>query len=241
MELPAVLRSPIYLFVSVAVSAFSLAIALVLVAVAYLAPGEGADIAFLVRLDFIFCGVFFLDFVFRVGVLRVRYRWWEYLVDIGSFIPPVGFVSSETRLLRLVRLARVIAILRRILNVNARDHSPTALAVVCFAVAMLMGFMVGFRSIEPNTFDSYMNAFYYTVVTSSTVGYGDLYPKSELGRIVSLGLIFLGIVAFSCMTALLAAKISGTSNELQEVKENQEKILRLLQVRDRRAGRAKLR
>lgn len=223
-------RNPIYILISVIVSAFSLAIALILVGVSYFEPGTSANIEFLVRLDFMFCALFFADFLYRVAFARIRYLWWEYIIDIGSFIPPIGFVSPKLRLLRIVRILRVVAILRKLMVGNVADYTPTAIAIVCLCLSMLFGFVVGFRAIEPDTFKSFLDAFYFTVVTASTVGYGDIYPKSELGRVASLCLIFLGVVSFSCITALLASKISGSSSEIAELKSMQANILKELRA-----------
>ncbi|MGM0370174.1 MAG: potassium channel family protein [Bacillota bacterium] len=71
-------------------------------------------------------------------------------------------------------------------------------------------------------FSSFADALWWVVVTITTVGYGDKYPHSFLGRIIAIILMFLGIGVVSGVTAKFSDLLIGSSRrkELGEVQAN---------------------
>lgn len=69
--------------------------------------------------------------------------------------------------------------------------------------------------VEPNSFDTFFDAIYWAVVTLTTVGYGDIYPTSDIGRIVSMLSSFMGIAIVALPTGIITA---GYMNELDKDK-----------------------
>lgn len=72
------------------------------------------------------------------------------------------------------------------------------------------------NGINDNYFPGIFEAIYFCIVTCSTVGYGDYTPKKWFGRIVVVGLIFAGIIAFCNFTALLSSEY--TTEKLFSIK-----------------------
>ncbi|MCD6436581.1 MAG: transporter substrate-binding domain-containing protein [Clostridiales bacterium] len=62
------------------------------------------------------------------------------------------------------------------------------------------------NGISDSFFPGIFEAIYFCIVTCSTVGYGDYTPKKWIAKVVVVGLIFAGIIAFCNFTALLAAQ-----------------------------------
>ena len=78
-----------------------------------------------------------------------------------------------------------------ILSVVQRERQ--ALITVCvlaggyiFLVALIM------FQVEPESFNSFFDAIYLSVVTLTTVGYGDIYPISQMGKVISMISSFMG-------------------------------------------------
>ena len=69
--------------------------------------------------------------------------------------------------------------------------------------------------VEPDSFDTFFDAIYWAVVTLTTVGYGDIYPTSEIGRIVSMTASFMGIAIVALPTGIITA---GYMRELSREK-----------------------
>jgi voltage-gated potassium channel len=61
-------------------------------------------------------------------------------------------------------------------------------------------------------------------VTITTVGYGDLYPKSVEGRIIAIVVMFVGIGFLSVLTATIASRFIQTDTHSDEVKESLARI-----------------
>lgn len=80
-----------------------------------------------------------------------------------------------------------------------------------------MSAALGFYYMEVNVNEnvsSLWDAFWWTVVTITTVGYGDIYPVTTAGRILAIALMLGGIGTFSSITAAIAAyTISKNKNK----------------------------
>ena len=145
------------------------------------------------------------------------------IVDLLSILPSLTMLSSGFKLFRLFRLNKALKALKflryshsfeLILNVIKRERR--ALAAVCvlaggyIALSALIMFQV-----EPDSFDTFFDAIYWAVVTLTTVGYGDIYPTSEIGRIVSMTSSFMGIAIVALPTGIITA---GYMRELSREK-----------------------
>lgn len=62
---------------------------------------------------------------------------------------------------------------------------------------------------------SYLDAFYFTVITLTTVGYGDFSPHTESGKIFSMIYIFMGLGVFGALIALIAEKSHAWTDALR--------------------------
>ncbi|MCQ2554171.1 MAG: ion transporter [Clostridia bacterium] len=142
------------------------------------------------------------------------------LIDLFSILPSITVLSQSLKVLRLLRLGkafRVLRILRYsksfniIVTVMKRERKPL-FAVCLLAVGyIVMSALVMFQA-EPDTFDTFFDAFYWATVTLTTVGYGDLYPVSEIGRLVSMISSFMGIAIVALPTGIITA---GFAKEIE--------------------------
>jgi len=129
------------------------------------------------------------------------------------------------RLARLVKLARYITAFR-IVGDAVKRAWPPLFASLCIAAAQLYVSAVLLYFIEgtskPQAFGSITRSLWWAVVTLTTVGYGDVYPESTLGRFVAgiVALTGIGIVALP--TGILASSFAEVFREHyeQEQKRN---------------------
>lgn len=86
-----------------------------------------------------------------------------------------------------------------------RSYLAYVLGVVALVVVTgALGFYAAERGLNPNV-DSVGDAFWWSIVTVTTIGYGDIYPVTTLGRVVGAFLMFAGIGALGLFTAAIAA------------------------------------
>ena len=158
--------------------------------------------------------VFIVDYLLRWWTADLKYEKsgkWAFLrypfsffgiVDLLSILPSLTMLSSGFKLFRLFRLNKALKALKflryshsfeLILNVIKREKR--ALAAVC----VLAGGYIALSAL----------------ITLTTVGYGDIYPTSEIGRIVSMTSSFMGIAIVALPTGIITA---GYMRELSREK-----------------------
>ena len=200
--------------------------------------------AFLRQINAMIVVVFAIEFVLRfwsegenprhagvIGRLRFLTRLIT-IADVLAFLPELivllfipdlhgGWLAAlrALRLFRLFKLARYVAAFA-IVGAAVRRAGAPLLAALCVAAAqlyisaMLLYFIEGERN--PQSFGSITRALWWAVVTLTTVGYGDVYPQTVMGRIVAglVALTGIGIVALP--TAILASSFAEEFRERYE-------------------------
>ena len=188
---------------------------------------------------------FTIDYIFRwlTCDLRSKSRNWisfviypftpMAIIDLLSILPtvhlltPIFKVARVTRLLRLLRIVKVIRYfepLELILSVIRKQRTilltVLSLAILyIFVTAMIM--FNAEEDINPETgqylFNNFFDAFYWAACTLTTVGYGDLYPISSTGRVISIISSMVGIAIIALPSGIITA---GYMDEIKERKKN---------------------
>ena len=71
-------------------------------------------------------------------------------------------------------------------------------------------------NLEPQTFDSFFDAIYWAVVSLTTMGYGDIYPVTTVGRIITILSAFVGVAIVALPAGIITA---GYMEELKNMTE----------------------
>lgn len=137
----------------------------------------------------------------------VRAHWFDLLIIVLT--PPVVWLPEELeafRALRALRVIRVLAVvgrahhtLRRFLR---RDSLPYVLALSVFVV--LVGGLT-IHGLEPETAETVGDGVWWAAATLSTVGYGDIAPKTVAGRLLAVVIMVVGVGTFAALTATIAS------------------------------------
>lgn len=188
------------------------------------------------RLEWIFAVLFLAEYLVRLwaegespkfrGIRgRIRYALTPAaLVDLIAFLPslvlPVLPGTSNFLLLRLFRLIRILRLARlgrfslamRHLSQAVGERRDELLLSLMLATFVLVFSAAGMYFIEgendPLTFGSIPRAMWWSVCTLTTVGYGDIYPHTALGKILGGLTALAGIGLIAMPTGILAAAFS---------------------------------
>ena len=164
---------------------------------------ETEDLVFS-TLDVFIWAVFAADLAVKLAIAPDRLRfvkrnWLEVLVVAVPFIRP----------LRLVRLfvfgTRAFVRSRRLVNVDF-------LLVYAIGMVIIAATIVTAAEADKDTIDSFPDALWWSMVTVTTVGYGDMTPVSPTGRAIAVFLMIGGIGLFGGLTANLASAIVKTED-----------------------------
>jgi voltage-gated potassium channel len=137
--------------------------------------------------------------------------------------PYISFLKETDilRLLRLLKLIRYSESLQAILQVIRTKKDELLMTLVTVFILLIFASSVMFfaeRDAQPESFQSIPAAMWWGVVTLTTVGYGDVYPVTPIGKLFGAGLAFIGIGLFALPAGIIA---SGFSAEVQKRKENE--------------------
>ena len=135
------------------------------------------------------------------------------IIDLLSILPVFVALNPAFRTLRVLRLLRALRAFRLVRYSKganaiaaAFNRQKSALGVV---VALAIGYVfvsaLVIFNVEPDTFPSFFEAVYWAVVSLTTVGYGDLYPTTEIGRGVAMLSAFVGIAIVALPAGIITA------------------------------------
>jgi voltage-gated potassium channel len=196
-----------------------------IVMVAMLLPVDDSTLGLLQFYDNLICVIFLVDFAIRLRASHprsdyfVKERGW---LDLLGSIPSLGLAFRYTGLFRLARLSRLARILRlmrgRQRKELARDVLENRGKYALFITVLTTIVVLGTSSVLVLQFESRSaeasiengwDAFWFSIVTITTVGYGDFYPVTIPGRIAAMFLMFAGVGIIGALASILASVLVG--------------------------------
>lgn len=163
-----------------------------------------------------------------LGRLRFAFRFMS-IIDLLAFLPfYLPLITLDLRFLRLLRIFRIFRILKiakytTSLNLITRVFSSKKeelfISILFMALLLVLSscimYACEFES-QPEVYSSIPATMWWSVATLTTVGYGDVYPVTTLGRFLGGIISILGICMFALPTGILG---SGFIEEFQKGKE----------------------
>lgn len=169
-------------------------------------PGEAG---MLEMLDLGLTGIFIAEFATRFAAARSRRAYLRgHWIDLVALIPTV----RGLRLLRLVRLLRLIrafaGVYRALVSIErfAGHRSLLILFVSWLATAVICGAALYVAEVGVNdAIQEPLDALWWSIVTLTTVGYGDVFPVTPEGRIAAAALMIIGITLWAAITGTITS------------------------------------
>ncbi len=181
--------------------------------------------------------VFVIDYILRLITADIRLEergvlpFLKYpftpmaLVDLVSILPFFFSVNSGYRLLRMIRLGRSLRVLRLFktvrysssitIIVGVMKKSRESLLTVCsMAIAYIFISALIMFNFEPDIFNSFFDAVYWATESLTTVGYGDIYAVTTVGKIITMVSSMFGIAIVAMPAGIITA---GYMTELQRI------------------------
>lgn len=173
----------------------------------------------LLVLNIVIWAAFALDYFVRLYLARERWRFVKAnLLDLLIVVLPMLRPLRALRLLRILRLGSIagIAHKRATHSLHARVTTYVVTAVVVSVLAAAGAVREAERGSPDANIKTLGDGLWWAATTVTTVGYGDRYPTTMLGRFVAVALMLLGIALLGVITATIAAWFV---ERLQDVEE----------------------
>ena len=157
------------------------------------------------------------------------------IIDLLSILPSIITLSGAFRVLRVLRLFRTLRVFRafRLIRysksisiiINVIKNQKNSLLVVCgMAVAYILISALVIFSIEPETFETFFDAIYWATISLTTVGYGDIYAVSEVGKVSTIISSLFGIAIVALPAGIITAGYIEELNNSKKNKDEQEEL-----------------
>jgi len=201
---------------------FSLALMVLL-----LLPVSPAERDLLTLYDNGVCVIFLGDFAMNLLSAKPKRAYFigqQGWLDLLGSIPSFGFIpfTALFRLARIGRLTRITRLLRGqagkdlVLDVLKNRGQYAAFITILLAgmtLAIASMLVLQFESTSPNgNITTGGDAIWWGIVTITTVGYGDFYPVTFLGRLTAIFVMFAGIGIIGALASILASLLVSPSS-----------------------------
>lgn len=148
------------------------------------------------------------------------------LIDLLSLLPSLGLLPETFRILRLLRLVKVCAYSKSFSHIVAvfKKEAKTLWAVFCIAVFYIfISALVMFVHEPASNFENFFDALYWATTALTTVGYGDVYPQTDVGKLISMVSSLFGVAIIAMPAGIVTAGFVDTMHEKIREEENRKK------------------
>lgn len=194
--------------------------------------------------DKVCAGIFIIDYLLRWVTADYKYAksnaapFFRYplspmaIIDLISILPSLTILNQCFKLLRLFRMFRALRVFRAfklfrysknarmIANIFKKQKGALSYVLILALGYIIISALIVFN-VEQDSFDSFFDAIYWATVSLTTMGYGDIYPVTQIGRVVTMVSSLFGIAIVALPAGIITA---GYMEELATVakdKDNQ--------------------
>lgn len=201
--------------------------------------------------DIISVTCFIIDYILRWATADYRSKYTGFLpyviypftpmaiIDLLSILPGFNLLNPTfkvARISRMLKILRVFKIIRyfeplEIVITVIKKQSKFLMTVLSLAILYIfITALIMFNAetgINPETglyqFSNFFDAFYWAACTLTTVGYGDIYPISDIGRVISIVSSIVGIAIIALPSGIITAGYIEELNARKESSQNTKK------------------
>ncbi len=176
----------------------------------------------------IFCYIIFtIEYFSRIYISKkpIRYIFSFYgIIDLIAILPFLFARQLDLRAIRALRVFRVInalkiskysnSIKRFALAINMIKHELMLFLIIAsiFIFLSAAGIYYFEHEAQPDKFASIFHSLWWSIITLTTVGYGDVYPITLGGRIFTFFILLVGLGIITIPTGLIASALSSARN-----------------------------
>lgn len=161
------------------------------------------------------------------------------LLDLLCILPSLSIINSGFRILKVFRLFRTLRVFRvfkavrysksiQMIKYVFKTQKKPLITVGLLAVAYILVSALVIFNVEPGSFDTFFDAIYWATVSLTTMGYGDIYPVTTIGRIVTMVSSIFGIAIIALPAGIITAgfmeRLNDPNAQTEDANEQEKKI-----------------
>ena len=152
------------------------------------------------------------------------------IIDMLSILPSFNIGSKALKVFRVARLMKILRVFKfirysknvQLLLKVLRKEKNILLTVLMLAIAYIFTTaLIMFNIEESSMFADFFDALYWATTTLTTVGYGDIYPSSDVGRLISMISSLLGVAIIALPSGVITASYLEELRENKKTEQNQ--------------------
>jgi voltage-gated potassium channel len=169
----------------------------------------------LIKLDYISIMFFTFEFIYNFYYAEDKAKFFKDIYNIVDAIVVIAFLLYSLEIfyskaflgLRVINLLRILVLLRVIKLRKLEEHQALmnflTLLIICFISSCLI--WIAEADVNP-AINNFFDAFYFTTISITTVGYGDITPKTDAGKLI---IIFSVLFFISGLITSLQKALKG--------------------------------
>lgn len=211
----------------------NIAIVLLVMLSSVIFVAESYDISDSIRsildiIDRLIVAIFAAEYLIRLWSAenRIHYIFSLYsIIDLIAILP--FFMGTiDVRFIRLLRWFRILRLIRYVDrkflfgNITTEDGVIfTRILFTLFAIIFIYSGLIYQveHPVNPEVFTTFVDAMYFSIVTMTTVGFGDVTPVSQIGRLLTILMILTGIALIPWQVGDLIKRVVKTTNDVQTI------------------------
>ncbi len=192
------------------------------------------DNTYTIIIEIVTCIIFLIDYFARVYTADYKMGYKSIKAYIAHVFTPLAIfdllsilpilyvflpVSSSIGLFRLFRIFRILKLVRYsktmivIANVLRKAKTQLMAVLILIIIYIFVSAMLIFQ-LEPNLFENFFDALYWATISITTIGYGDIYPTTDVGRLITMISALVGVAVIALPSGMItAAYISEISKK----------------------------
>lgn len=196
-------------------------------------------------LDIISVSVFIIDYALRWMTADLKMpelpRWRAFLrypftifaiIDLLSILPSFLMISRALKVLRITRLMKILRVfkfirysenVRLLLKVLYKERRILFTVLIFALFYIVVTAMIMFNVEESVMFENYLDALYWATTTLTTVGYGDICPTSNIGRVISMLSALLGVAVIALPSGVITASYLEELRDMKNASKDEVK------------------
>lgn len=214
-----------YIYYNITMAILSLIVAIILILELTLNLNK-TTLKILYTIDFFIWVIFVIDYFKRLYKSRNKKKFIKRnIIDLISIIP-LYTILAVFRILNILKIGKVsrIANISKVVRIfgvfkKSKTNFEIFIKTNNFNYTLLIGILVLIVSSILMTFIEkidFFDSLWWSIVTVTTVGYGDIYPKTILGKIVATILMFMGIGLIGSLTSTISTYFINKENKSNE-------------------------